>query len=322
LTKPALNICVAQLVARLRSGHRRTLARIITEVETSSARCAEILAAIQPHLGHAHVIGLTGAPGVGKSTLINALIKELRAHGQTVAVVAVDPSSPMSGGAILGDRIRMAEHVADAKVFVRSVASRAQLGGLSPTTARIIDVLDAAGWDTVLVETVGTGQSEIDIAALAQTRIVVCAPGFGDEIQAMKAGVLEIADIVVVNKADLPFADATAQQIASMMALRAPCAAAIPVFTTVARSDENVAALNEELRRRAHATRRERSALDRIQRLIAHTASVKLRDEITANQTREIERLCQRVQRGELNVEAAALEWLKRYVPPDQDPRC
>ena len=154
-----------------------------------------MLAAIYPRLGHALVVGITGAPGVGKSTLTGAYIGELRQRGKSVGVVAIDPSSPLSGGALLGDRIRMTDHGADPEVFVRSLAARGQLGGLSLTAARVVDAMDAAGKDVVIVETVGTGQSEVEIAGLADVKVVVCAPASGDDVQAIKAGVLEIADI-------------------------------------------------------------------------------------------------------------------------------
>ncbi len=172
------------------------------------------------HIGRAHVVGITGPAGAGKSTLVNALVGELLARGHKVAIVAVDPSSPFTGGAVLGDRIRMAEHQADERVFIRSLAARGHAGGVSRATAQVIDVLDAAGFDLILVETVGAGQSDVAIAKLARTRIVVYPPGLGDEVQALKAGVLEIADILVVNKADLPGAERTARDLLAMPARR------------------------------------------------------------------------------------------------------
>ena len=195
---------------RIREGDRRAIARAITGAENDSA-CAEALhAALAADLGRAHVVGITGPAGAGKSTLVNALVGELLKRGHTVAVVAIDPSSPITGGALLGDRIRMAGQQADERVFIRSLAARGHPGGLSRTTTQVVAVLDAAGFDTVLVETVGAGQSDVAIAAVARTRIVVYPPGLGDEIQALKAGLFEIADIFVVNKADLPGADHTA----------------------------------------------------------------------------------------------------------------
>ncbi len=229
---------------RIRAGDRRAIARAISAIENDAARAPAIRAALGPHLGRARVVGVTGPPGAGKSTLVNALIGELLARGERVAVVAVDPSSPFTGGAVLGDRIRMAEHQADERVFIRSLASRGHAGGLSRSTAQVVEVLDAAGFDTVIVETVGAGQSDVAIAALAGTRIVVCPPGLGDEVQALKAGMLEIADILVVNKADLPGAERTEGELVSMLALRTSKAKA-RVLRTVATTGEGVAALAE-----------------------------------------------------------------------------
>lgn len=227
-------------IADLTRGDRAALARAITAVENETAAAAAVLAASRGRLGRAHVIGITGAPGAGKSTLTAAMIEVLRELGKTVGVVAVDPSSPVTGGAILGDRIRMTRHAGDSGVFVRSLASRGHLGGLSRTAERVIDVMDAAGRDIVIVETVGTGQSEVEIAGIADVRIVVVAPGLGDEIQAMKAGILEIADLLVVNKADHPLAARTVRQLAAGAELSDR---RVPVLKTIASSGEGVAAL-------------------------------------------------------------------------------
>ncbi|MCU0953677.1 MAG: methylmalonyl Co-A mutase-associated GTPase MeaB [Hyphomicrobium sp.] len=195
---------LAGFVARVIARDRRAVSQAVTELERLSLSAPALLQALQPHLGHALVAGFTGPPGAGKSTLVNAVIRELRAAGKTVAVVAVDPSSPISGGAILGDRIRMTAALDDDGVFVRSLASRGYLGGLSPAAVRVIDAFDAAGFDLILLETVGTGQNEIDVAEVADVRVVISAPGLGDDIQAMKSGLLEIADILVVNKRSAP----------------------------------------------------------------------------------------------------------------------
>jgi LAO/AO transport system kinase len=211
---------VKDLVARMRSGERRAVASVITELERLSSAAPALLKALQPYLGRALVVGFTGPPGAGKSTLVNAVIANVRASGRTVGVIAVDPSSPVSGGAILGDRIRMTAALDDEGVFVRSLASRGYVGGLSPAAVRIIDALDAAGRDLILLETVGTGQSEIDVAEVADIRIVISAPGLGDDIQAMKSGLLEIADILVVNKGDRPGAELTLQQLIGALSLR------------------------------------------------------------------------------------------------------
>lgn len=183
----------------------------------SVARLREVMAALAPYSGRAHVVGLTGAPGVGKSTTTSALVTQLRGAGRTVGVLAVDPSSPFSGGALLGDRIRMSEHATDPGVFIRSMASRGHLGGLSWSTPQAIRILDAAGFDVVLVETVGVGQSEVEIAGLADTTAVLLAPGFGDGIQAAKAGILEIGDVYVVNKADRDGADRVVRDLRGML---------------------------------------------------------------------------------------------------------
>jgi LAO/AO transport system kinase len=203
----------------LLSGNRRALARTISLVEDGGPDAAAALGALYPHTGRAHVIGVTGAPGTGKSTLVNALARAYRVLGRTVGVIAVDPTSPFSGGALLGDRVRMRDLAGDPGVFIRSMATRGSLGGLARTTADVISVLDAAGFDRILVETVGVGQAEVDIAGAAHTTIVVEAPGLGDEVQAIKAGVLEIADLFAVNKADREGADRTVLALQMMQGL-------------------------------------------------------------------------------------------------------
>jgi LAO/AO transport system kinase len=195
------------------------VARLISLVEDASPALREVAAALAPHTGHAQVVGLTGAPGVGKSTTTTALVTALRAQGRRVGVLAVDPSSPFSGGALLGDRVRMQDHAGDTGVYIRSMASRGHLGGLSWATPQALRVLDAAGCDVVLIETVGVGQSELEIASLADTTLVLVAPGMGDGIQAAKAGILEVADVFVVNKADRDGADQTVRDLRYMLSL-------------------------------------------------------------------------------------------------------
>ncbi|MEV6298491.1 methylmalonyl Co-A mutase-associated GTPase MeaB [Actinoplanes sp. NPDC051861] len=215
---------VPTLVAKAREGDPRSVARLISLVENGHPALPEVAAAMAPYAGRAQVIGLTGAPGVGKSTTTNELVRALREQGARVGVLAVDPSSPFSGGAILGDRVRMTDHAADPGVYIRSMSSRGQLGGLSAATPQAVRVLEGAGCDAIVVETVGVGQAEVEIASLADTTLVLLAPGMGDAIQAVKAGVLEIADVFVINKADRPGADATYRDIQGMLALgeRAP----------------------------------------------------------------------------------------------------
>ncbi len=204
------------IVAAIRES-RRALARLLTRIENNAA--AAELAALYPYGGQAHLIGVTGAPGTGKSSLVNCMAKAYRAEGKTVSILAVDPTSPFSGGAVLGDRIRMRDLHGDQGVFIRSMATRGNLGGLARTTSDMIRALDAAGFDIVLIETVGAGQSEVEIASAAQTTIVVEAPGLGDDVQAIKAGILEIADILVVNKADNPGVESTLRALRAMLDL-------------------------------------------------------------------------------------------------------
>ena len=213
------SVDVPALVVAARAGAPRAVARLISLVEDGHPALREVMAALAPHTGRAHIFGITGSPGVGKSTLTNALVGALRARGKRVGILAVDPSSPFSGGALLGDRIRMQDHALDPEVYIRSMASRGHLGGLSWTTPQALRVLDAAGCDVVVVETVGVGQSEVEVAGLADTTLVLLAPGMGDGIQAAKAGILEIGDIFVVNKADREGADATVRDIRHMISL-------------------------------------------------------------------------------------------------------
>jgi LAO/AO transport system kinase len=215
---------VPTLIAKAREGDPRSVARLISMVENGDPALREVAAALAPFAGGSQVVGLTGSPGVGKSTTTNELVRALRAAGHRVGVLAVDPSSPFTGGAILGDRIRMQEHALDPGVYIRSMSSRGQLGGLAAATPQAVRVLEGAGCDVILVETVGVGQAEVEVASLADTTLVLLAPGMGDAIQAVKAGILEIADVFVVNKADRPGADATYRDIQGMLGLgeRAP----------------------------------------------------------------------------------------------------
>ena len=233
---------VAELVQRAQAGEPRAVARLISLVEDRSPSLREVSAALSPLVGGAHIVGITGSPGVGKSTSTSALVTALRAKGRRVGVLAVDPTSPFSGGALLGDRVRMQDHALDSGVFIRSMASRGHLGGLSATAPQALRVLDAAGCDVVVVETVGVGQSEVEISGLADTTLVLLAPGMGDGIQAAKAGILEIGDIFVVNKADRDGAQQTRRELRSIIAMtdRADGAWKPPVLLTTATSGEGV----------------------------------------------------------------------------------
>ncbi|MCA9914299.1 MAG: methylmalonyl Co-A mutase-associated GTPase MeaB [Anaerolineae bacterium] len=213
-----------KLLEDLLQGRRRALAKVLTIVENQRPEAQDVLATLFPHTGNAWVVGVTGAPGTGKSSLVNALAKAYRSREQTVGIVAVDPTSPFSGGAILGDRIRMHDLTGDSGVFIRSMATRGSLGGLAQTTRDAVRVMDAAGFDIIIVETVGAGQSEVDIVRTADTTLVIEAPGLGDDVQAIKAGILEIADLLVVNKADRPGADQTIRSLRAMLELGHPTA--------------------------------------------------------------------------------------------------
>ena len=242
---------VDDLVARARSGDHRAVARLISLVENASPRLREVTQALMPHAGTAAIVGITGSPGVGKSTSTSAMVTAYREAEKRVGVLAIDPSSPFSGGALLGDRIRMQQHATDPEVYIRSMASRGHLGGLAWATPQAVRVLDAAGCDVVLVETVGVGQAEVDIASLADSTVVLLAPGMGDGIQAAKAGILEIADLLVVNKADRDGANATVRDLRAMLALgqRQPGAWRPPVLTTIASRGEGVAEVVSEVNR-------------------------------------------------------------------------
>ncbi|MFY0406175.1 methylmalonyl Co-A mutase-associated GTPase MeaB [Solicola sp. PLA-1-18] len=267
---------VPALVERAREGDPRSVARLISLVEDASPRLREVSALLVRHTGTAHVVGVTGSPGVGKSTTTSALVTRLRERGHRVGVLAVDPSSSFSGGALLGDRVRMQDHATDPGVYIRSMATRGHLGGLSWATPQAVRVLDAAGCDVVVVETVGVGQSEIDVAGLADTTVVLLAPGMGDGIQAAKAGILEVGDVYVVNKADREGAGQVARDLRSMLSLgqRPEGSWRPPIVSTVASQGEgldDLAARIEEHRAHLDAT----GELQRRRRL-------RVRDEIEA----------------------------------------
>lgn len=261
-----------ELIARLRGGDRRALARAISYVEQGGPTARALLAEAFPHTGAAQIVGVTGPPGAGKSTLVTLLAQAWRARGVSVGIIAVDPSSPFTGGAVLGDRIRMQALGGDPGVFIRSMASRGRLGGLARATADAATLLDAAGFQLVLIETVGAGQGEVEIAGAAHTTIVVEVPGMGDDVQSIKAGMLEIADLFVVNKADREGADRTVRQLRAMLHLGEyrPDAWEPPVLTAVATAGEGGDAIIDAVARHAahlrqgeHAAKRELAAAER-----------------------------------------------------------
>jgi len=229
-----------QLVEELLKGNRRAAARLITLVENEDRQKTELLQAIYPHTGKAYVVGITGAPGAGKSSLVDRLLQEIRAEGLSVGIIAVDPTSPFSGGAILGDRIRMQDHALDQEVFIRSMGTRGSLGGLSRSTREAIQVLDAFGKDLILVETVGVGQSEVDIVRTADTTIVLLTPAGGDSVQTLKAGIMEIADLFVINKADLPGMERTVAEINMMLDMKNSASWRPAVIPTVSIRGEGI----------------------------------------------------------------------------------
>ena len=235
------------LVQRFLNGERRALARVISRVENETAEGREYLRLLFPHSGKAHIVGITGGAGSGKSTLTGALAGEYRKRGKTIGIVAVDPSSPFTHGAILGDRIRMQDLALDPGVYVRSMASRGALGGLAPTIADVVGVMDAFGFDYVLIETVGAGQDEVEIAGTALTTLLVNNPGTGDDIQALKAGIIEIADVLIVNKADHPGADVLVSQLQALLALSPPGSRRPPILKTIAIKGEGMEKLADAI---------------------------------------------------------------------------
>jgi len=287
------SVDVADLVRQARDGRPRAVARLVSLVEDASPVLREVAAALAPLTGHARVVGITGPPGVGKSTTTSAVVRALRDRGDRVGVIAVDPSSPFTGGALLGDRIRMQDHALDPGVFIRSMATRGQLGGLAWATPQAVRVLDGAGFDVVIVETVGVGQSEVEVAGLADVTVVLLAPGMGDGVQAAKAGILEVGDVFVVNKADRDGAQATVRDLRHMISLgfstqartpEEPARWRPPVLTTVASTGQGIDELLD--------------ALDRHERWAAASGALRGR----------------RLRRAEREIEAIALATLRERV--------
>jgi LAO/AO transport system kinase len=296
---------------------RRSLARAISLVENESALAEPLMRQIYRHTGRAYVVGVTGPPGAGKSTMVDALVKEIRAGGETVGVIAVDPTSPFTGGAVLGDRVRMTGHAGDAGVFVRSMATRGNLGGLARATGEVALLMDAGGYDVVLIETVGVGQDEIEIVRTADTSVVMSVPGTGDDVQAIKAGIMEIADIFVVNKADRDGADHLVHAIHAALSLGPNDVARPPVLKTVATTGEGVAELWARLQQgRAESAagrpaRRQAREESRLRDLVI--ARFRSSFERTASRD-EIERLVQDLMARRTDPYTAAAELFERTI--------
>ena len=300
------------------AGSPQALARVISLVEDGDPEGQALLRQLYPRTGAAYAVGITGPPGAGKSTLVDALTRTLRAQGRTVAVVAVDPTSPFTGGALLGDRIRMQDHAADPGVFIRSMATRGSLGGLAPTTSDVVRVLDAVGYQVIFIETVGIGQAEVDVVGAADTVVIVLVPGLGDTVQTMKAGIMEIGEIFVVNKADQGDADRTVTEVKMMLALGPRTGGwDPPVLTSIATAGRGVAELLEEIER--HRRRQEQAGTlparrrERRRREILRAAEQRLHARVLAAAARSqaLEALTEQVHAGTLDPYTAAEELLK-----------
>src|SRR6266566_1487011 len=318
--------CVLQnIVERLLSGDRRALARMVTLIENEVPAARRYLAELHQYAGHAHIVGVTGAPGAGKSTLATHIVRELRRRDRKVGVVAVDPTSPFTGGAILGDRIRMMELAGDPSVFIRSMASRGSLGGLSASTRDVVRAMDAAGYNPIIIETIGTGQAEVEVMRAVQTVLVVCAPGMGDEIQAIKAGILEIADIFVVSKADKPGADQTVAELAMLLSLdphrrhhdKSKPYWRIPVLKTSAIKDQGITQLVDAIEQHYQylvessmlAHRAQRQVRSEVESLVLHAVILALRAEVTEA---EWQKLVEDITTRERDPYVVAMELQKR----------
>jgi LAO/AO transport system kinase len=310
-----VELSAQELVSRARNGEPRAVARLISWVEDGSPALPEVMALLADSAGTAHVVGLTGAPGVGKSTTTSALVSALRHRDVRVGVIAVDPTSPFSGGALLGDRIRMQEHATDPGVFIRSMASRGHLGGLAATTPQAVRILEAAGCSVVLVETVGVGQSEVEVAAAADTTVVLLAPGMGDGIQAAKAGILEVGDVFCVNKADRDGADATAREVRHMLSLaeRTPTDWKPPVVASIASRGEVgdlLTAIDEHRQWLTESGAGDRGRKRRAAEEVTAIALARIRERLTQATAITLENLAGQVVTGEKDPYTAAAELL------------
>ena len=315
-TKPGAG--TESLAERLLEGDKRALARAITLIENGDPAGWELVREVFPSTGRARIVGLTGPPGVGKSTLIGALTKELREADREVGVLSIDPSSPFTRGALLGDRIRLSDHFLDPGVFIRSMASRGALGGLAEAALQAALVMDASGKDDILLETVGVGQAEIDVVDHADTVVLVLMPGSGDSIQALKAGVMEIPDVIVINKADHPLTDTMEREVRTVLSLGPSGTWKVPVLRTEAARGEGVAELREKIDEHRRHIEAEGTLVERRERNLRNEvlglAAARLRRELEARSGAdpEVEELLRRVVRRETDPASAARELLER----------
>jgi LAO/AO transport system kinase len=316
---------VERLVEGVRSGDRRALARAITLIESSDARAYELIKQVYPETGKAYAVGVTGPPGVGKSSLISALVRHVRAQDRSVGVISVDPSSPFTRGALLGDRIRLADHFLDPEVFIRSMGTRGHLGGLAEATLQAALLLDAAGKDLLFLETVGAGQSEVEIITIADTVLLVLMPGSGDSIQALKAGIMEIPDVIAVNKRDHPAAKTMVNEVRSILALDTDEGWRPPIVLTEALKGEGIEELWEEIEQhRRYLEENQLLAERRAQHLAGEvfavaSARAKSHLERAVTDNPELQRLLGEVQRRELDPLTAVREILEKVFKMSSD---
>jgi LAO/AO transport system kinase len=319
---------VERLVEGVRSGDRRALARAITLIESSDERAYELIKQLYPETGRAYAVGVTGPPGVGKSSLISALVRHVRAQDRSVGVISVDPSSPFTRGALLGDRIRLADHFLDPEVFIRSMGTRGHLGGLAEATLQAALLLDAAGKDLVFLETVGAGQSEVEIITIADTVLLVLMPGSGDSIQALKAGIMEIPDVIAVNKRDHPAAKTMVNEVRSILALDTDAGWRPPIVLTEALQGEGIEELWDEVEQHRRYLEENQLLADRRAEHLAGevfavaSARAKSHLEQAVRDNPELQRLLGEVQRRELDPLTAVREILEKVfkIRSDGDP--